>query len=115
MPRSIEKFNQMTRDELEHQRRELGEQIFHLRFQLTTGQAEGVTRLRLSRKDLARVNTLLSIQRLGGGQTNTASEAAAPRAEAKSKKHSEPRHKVAPKAKAHQAGSKKSAKAGKKK
>jgi large subunit ribosomal protein L29 len=114
MPRPIEKFNQMTRDELEHQRRELGEQIFHLRFQLTTGQAEGVTRLRLSRKDLARVNTLLSIQR-HGGQTHTASKAAAPKAEAKSEHHAHAKHKAAPKAKAHKAAPKKSAKAGKKK
>ena len=45
--------------ELENRERELSEQVFRLRFQLTTGQAEAVTRLRLARRDLARVKTLL--------------------------------------------------------
>ena len=45
--------------ELEHQERELAEQVFRLRFQLSTGQAEAVTKLRSARKDLARVKTLL--------------------------------------------------------
>ena len=38
---------------------ELAEQVFRLRFQLSTGQAEAVTKLRSARKDLARVKTLL--------------------------------------------------------
>jgi large subunit ribosomal protein L29 len=33
--------------------------VFRLRFQLSTGQAEAVTKLRAARKDLARVKTLL--------------------------------------------------------
>ena len=44
--------------------RELAEQIFRLRFQMTTGQAEGVTKLREARKELARVKTLLREQRI---------------------------------------------------
>jgi len=44
---------------LEIQQRELTEQIFRLRFQLTTGQAEALKRLREARKDLARIKTLL--------------------------------------------------------
>ena len=39
------------------QDKELTEQIFRLRFQLTTGQAEALKRLREARKDLARVKT----------------------------------------------------------
>ena len=38
---------------------ELAEQVFRLRFQLSTGQAEAVTKLRTARKDLARIKTLL--------------------------------------------------------
>jgi large subunit ribosomal protein L29 len=59
MPRRIEKFRNVDSKELEVQQRELAEQVFRLRFQLATGQAEAVTKLRIARKDLARVKTLL--------------------------------------------------------
>jgi len=58
-PRRIEKFAEMNAEELKLQERELAEQVFRLRFQLATGQAEAVTRLRTARKDRARVQTLL--------------------------------------------------------
>jgi large subunit ribosomal protein L29 len=64
MARRAEKFNQMNANELETQQRELAEQIFRLRFQLTTGQSEGLKRLREARKELARVKTLLRQQEL---------------------------------------------------
>jgi len=64
MPRRVEKFRQMNAEELVTQQRELAEQIFRLRFQLTTGQTEGVKRLREARKELARVKTLLREQEL---------------------------------------------------
>jgi len=59
MTRRIEKFREMNPDELAIQQRELAEQIFRLRFQLSTGQAEGLKKLREAKKDLARVKTLL--------------------------------------------------------
>jgi large subunit ribosomal protein L29 len=59
MARRVEKFRDMGQNELEVQQRELAEQIFRLRFQLTTGQAEGLKKLREAKKDLARVKTLL--------------------------------------------------------
>jgi large subunit ribosomal protein L29 len=62
MPRRIEKIREAGVNELEAQQKELTEQIFRLRFQLTTGQAEALKRLREARKDLARVNTLLRAQ-----------------------------------------------------
>jgi len=64
MARRSEKFNQMSATELETQQQELGEQIFRLRFQLTTGQSEGLKRLWEARKELARVKTLLRQQEL---------------------------------------------------
>ncbi len=64
MPRRIEKIREAAREELEAQHKELTEQIFRLRFQLTTGQAEALKRLRESKKDLARVKTLLRAQEL---------------------------------------------------
>jgi large subunit ribosomal protein L29 len=49
----------MNHNELEVQQRELAEQIFRLRFQLSTGQSEGLKKLRETKRDLARVKTLL--------------------------------------------------------
>jgi large subunit ribosomal protein L29 len=59
MARQIEKLRDQDTAELNEHSRELAEQVFRLRFQLTTGQAEAVTKLRSARKDLARIKTLL--------------------------------------------------------
>jgi len=64
MPRRIEKIREAGREELEAQQKELTELIFRLRFQLTTGQAEALKRLREAKKDLARVKSLLRAQEL---------------------------------------------------
>jgi len=59
MAREAEKLRDLGNPELQAKERELAEQIFRLRFQLTTGQAEAVGRLRLAKRDLARVKTLI--------------------------------------------------------
>jgi large subunit ribosomal protein L29 len=59
MARPIEKLRDQDTPELQEHSRELAEQVFRLRFQLTTGQAEAVTKLRSARKGLARIKTLL--------------------------------------------------------
>jgi large subunit ribosomal protein L29 len=59
MPRRTEKLRDQDTAELNEREIELAEQVFRLRFQLSTGQAEAVTKLRIARKDLARVKTLL--------------------------------------------------------
>lgn len=59
MPRKVEKLRDLGEPELQARETELAEQVFRLRFQLTTGQAEAVSRLRSAKKDLARVKTLL--------------------------------------------------------
>jgi large subunit ribosomal protein L29 len=66
MARRIDKIGEAGNDELLVQERELTEQIFRLRFQLSTGQAEALKRLRDARKDLARVKTHLRAQELNG-------------------------------------------------
>ena len=53
------KLREMNHSELEVQQQELAEQIFRLRFQLSTGQAEGLKKLREAKRDLARIKTLL--------------------------------------------------------
>jgi len=64
MPRRIEKLREFGTTELEAQQKDLTELIFRLRFQLTTGQAEALKRLREAKKDLARVKTLLRANEL---------------------------------------------------
>ena len=59
MARRAEKLRDMNLNDLEVQQRELAEQIFRLRFQLSTGQAEGLKKLREAKRDLARIKTLL--------------------------------------------------------
>jgi large subunit ribosomal protein L29 len=58
MAQATEKYRAMSANELEIQERELSEQIFRLRFQLSSGQAEGLKKLREVKKDLARVKTI---------------------------------------------------------
>jgi large subunit ribosomal protein L29 len=65
MARRVEKFREMNAGELENQERELSEQVFRLRFQIASGQAEGLKKMREARKDLARVKTLLRESELG--------------------------------------------------
>jgi large subunit ribosomal protein L29 len=67
MPRRIEKIREEGATELAAREKELTEQIFRLRFQLSTGQAEALKRLREAKKDLARVKTLLRAQELTAG------------------------------------------------
>jgi large subunit ribosomal protein L29 len=64
MARRIEKIREEGATELSAREKDLTEQIFRLRFQLTTGQAEALKRLREAKKDLARVKTLLRAQEL---------------------------------------------------
>jgi len=59
MAKRVEKMRDQDTAELKERQNELAEQVFRLRFQLSTGQAEAVTKLRSARKDLARVKTLL--------------------------------------------------------
>jgi large subunit ribosomal protein L29 len=59
MSKRIEKMRDQDTAELSERQNELAEQVFRLHFQLSTGQAEAVTKLRSARKDLARVKTLL--------------------------------------------------------
>jgi large subunit ribosomal protein L29 len=59
MASKVEKMRDQNTAELSQHEQELMEQVFRLRFQLSTGQAEAVTKLRSARKDLARIKTLL--------------------------------------------------------
>ena len=69
MARRIEKMREDGATELKAREKDLAEQIFRLKFQMSTGQAEALKRLREARKDLARVKTLLRAQELTGAAT----------------------------------------------
>ena len=55
---SIERFRQMGDQELESREADLRDQLFRLRFQMSTGQTESIKKLRQLRRDIARVKTL---------------------------------------------------------
>ncbi len=53
----------LSLDELQQKRTEFKEQIFHLKLRRATGQLENPMKLRQSRHDLARVETILGERR----------------------------------------------------
>jgi len=53
------KWREFSPDELQQKARELTEEIFNLRFQLSMGVAKNPSRLSQAKKDLARANTVL--------------------------------------------------------
>jgi large subunit ribosomal protein L29 len=55
----MDKLRDLDKNELDVRQGELAEQIFRLRFQLSTGQAEGLKKLREAKKDMARIKTLV--------------------------------------------------------
>ena len=50
----------LSRDELKTRKRELKEEIFHLRLQQQGGQLEKPSQLRVLRREIARVETVLT-------------------------------------------------------
>ena len=59
-------LREKSREELLKDQDDLTTQLFKLRFQQSTGQAENPHRMRGVRRDLARVKTVLNEKRLSG-------------------------------------------------
>jgi large subunit ribosomal protein L29 len=57
-------LRERSREELEKSLGDLEEQLFKLRFQKSTGQIENPQKIREVRKDIARVQTVLSERRV---------------------------------------------------
>jgi len=53
------KWRDLSDEELRQRVKELGEEIFNLRFQFSLGIAKNLARLRQARRDLARAKTIL--------------------------------------------------------
>ncbi len=58
-----EKIRNLTEEEMQHQERDLADQLFKLKFQLNMGQTESLKKIRGLRKDIARVKTILGERR----------------------------------------------------
>ena len=58
-----DKVREMTDDELRTREKELHEQLFKLRFQKAIGQLDNALKIRETRRDIARVKTVLRQRR----------------------------------------------------
>jgi len=61
----LTKIRSLSDDELLHQEKTSGEQLFRLRFQVSMGQADGVKKLRELRKEIAQIKTVARERELG--------------------------------------------------
>jgi large subunit ribosomal protein L29 len=73
MMMKIKEIAEMSTDELLTKRRDLRQERLHLRLQQQSGQLEQPSRLRLIRRDVARIETVLS-QRAKQPQTTPTEE-----------------------------------------
>ena len=56
----IKEIRDLNREELKTRKRELKEEIFHLRLQQQSGQLEKPSQIRVLRREIARVETVLT-------------------------------------------------------
>jgi large subunit ribosomal protein L29 len=55
-----------TAEELAKKQAEATQELFNLKFQLHTGRLENTSKLKTLRKDIARINTILTESKAGG-------------------------------------------------
>ena len=65
-------FSDLSLDQLDDQLVKLKKEQFNLRFQRASGQLENTARIRLIRRDIARVKTAARVKRAGGATKSTA-------------------------------------------
>lgn len=59
-------LKKMSSDELVKKRNESTQELFNLKFQLHTGRLENTSKLKNIRKDIARINTILTENKAQG-------------------------------------------------
>jgi large subunit ribosomal protein L29 len=106
----IAKIRNMSDEELKHQEKTSGEQLFRLRFQVALGQNDGVKKLRELRKEIAQIKTIARERELGIHDDVKGPKPVAAEADEKPAKTEKPEH-AAKAAKAHPATHAKAAKA----
>ncbi len=52
-------FQELTKEELLKRKKDIKEELLNLRFQHSTGQLENTARMKLLKKDVARIETVL--------------------------------------------------------
>ena len=57
--KASKKYHELTTKELTTKQRELRGELFNLRFQMATGQLQNAMQIRQTRRDIARVQTIL--------------------------------------------------------
>jgi large subunit ribosomal protein L29 len=65
MAKNKVKLRDLSADELAQRARELGEEVFNLRFQVSMTMAKNPARIGQARRDLARIQTILRERALG--------------------------------------------------
>ena len=78
----IEDIRAMSLDQMDDEVLKLKKERFNLRFQKATGQLENTARVRLVRRDIARLKTVAAMKRAGA--ESGSKPAAAPKAKTKS-------------------------------
>jgi large subunit ribosomal protein L29 len=88
----------MTIDQIDDEVIKLKKEQFNLRFQRATGQLENTSRVRVIRRDIARLKTIAAQKRVGAPEPAPKAEAAAAPAPKKAKAKSAPKSADKPKA-----------------
>jgi large subunit ribosomal protein L29 len=65
MPKAKVNLRDLNDGELEQRARELGEELFNLRFQASMSMAKNPARIGQARRDIARIKTILRERQLG--------------------------------------------------
>jgi large subunit ribosomal protein L29 len=74
MGRRVEQFRELSDDDLLTRLAEVKQELFNLRFQSATGQLDDNSRLRVLRRDVARINTLLREREIDAAEALSAAE-----------------------------------------
>ena len=67
---SPRELRELTDDELEHRLSERRQELFNLRFQSVTGALENSARLKLTKREIARILTIVTEREAAKGKVN---------------------------------------------
>jgi large subunit ribosomal protein L29 len=67
---SARELRELTDDELEHRLSERRQELFNLRFQSVTGALENSARLKLTKREIARILTVVTEREAAKGNVN---------------------------------------------
>ena len=65
MNKKMEKFNKMNKEQLQNELKELKQELFKLRFGLAMNGLDNPNKIKETKKNIARVNTVLTTLEMG--------------------------------------------------